>query len=51
MVLPKREADSKAVAIIAREIVSCAILMPIVDLMSDPDFWNKMLDEQVCSCH
>jgi sorting nexin-25 len=47
LVLEESERKSRAVMIIAREIVACAVLMPVVEMMSDPDFWNKILDEQV----
>ena len=45
--MPEREVDSLAVRIIAREIVACAVILPIIELVSDPDFWNRMIDEKV----
>ena len=47
LVLPEKERKSRAVLIIAREIVTSAVLMPVLEMLSDPDFWNRMLDEQV----
>ncbi|KAH8120047.1 PXA domain-containing protein [Phellopilus nigrolimitatus] len=39
------DANSKAVRIVAREIVACCVLAPITDLLSDPDFWNRTIDQ------
>ena len=47
LIMPEREVDSLAVRIIAREIVASAVILPIIDLVSDPDFWNRMIDEKV----
>jgi sorting nexin-25 len=47
LILPAKESRSRAVLIVAREIVTSAVLMPVLEMMSDPDFWNKMLDEKV----
>lgn len=49
LVMPEREIRSKAVAIVARELVACVILSPITDMIADPDFWNKMIDQTVTS--
>lgn len=46
VVLPQEERESETVVIIAREVVTCTILMPIVEMLADPDFWNRMLDQQ-----
>jgi sorting nexin-25 len=43
-ILPEAEAKSSAVRIVVREIVACSVLYPVVDMLSDPDFWNKMID-------
>lgn len=47
LIMPEREVDSGAVRIIVREIVACAVLLPIVELLSDPDFWNRIIDDKV----
>jgi sorting nexin-25 len=46
VVLPPEERGSETVMIIAREVVTCTILMPVVEMLADPDFWNRMLDQQ-----
>lgn len=47
LVLPEGEGESPSVSIMAREIVSCAVLLPILDQLSDPDLWNRIIDEKV----
>ncbi|KAH9932024.1 PhoX domain-containing protein [Epithele typhae] len=44
-ILPEKEANSRAVKLVVREIVACAVLFPIMEMMSDPDFWNRMIDQ------
>lgn len=46
VVLPREERGSETVMIIAREVITCTILLPIVEMLADPDFWNRMLDQQ-----
>jgi sorting nexin-25 len=46
-VLPEPEAHSKVIKIVVREIVGCAVLYPVMDLVADPDFWNRAIDEVV----
>ena len=49
-ILPEREANSPAVKIVVREIVACSVLYPIMEMLSDPDFWNRMIDQVVSGC-
>ncbi|TFK56618.1 PhoX domain-containing protein [Heliocybe sulcata] len=44
-ILPEKESNSRAVKIVVREIVACAVFYPIMEMLSDPDFWNRMIDE------
>lgn len=44
-VLPASEAQSRAVHVVTREIVACAVLYPVMEMLSDPDFWNKAIDQ------
>lgn len=46
-ILPEKEARSKAVKIVVREIIACSVLYPIMDMLADPDFWNQRIDEVV----
>jgi len=47
LVLPEKEVKSKTLKIVFREILACAVLFPVVEMLSDPDFWNKTIDEVV----
>jgi sorting nexin-25 len=49
-VLPDRDVLSKALRIVAREIVACSVLYPVMEMLTDPDFWNRAID-QVVSVH
>lgn len=44
-ILPEKEAQSRVVHVAVREIVACAIIYPIMEMLSDPDFWNKIVDQ------
>lgn len=46
LVLPEREVDSPAVRIMVREIVACAVVFPIIEMLSDPDFANRLIDDK-----
>ncbi|BGP30845.1 tRNA (guanine-N(7)-)-methyltransferase (tRNA(m7G46)-methyltransferase) [Rhodotorula toruloides] len=46
LVLPEREVDSPAVRIMVREIVACAVIFPIIEMLSDPDFANRLIDDK-----
>ncbi|KAF8641121.1 hypothetical protein AX17_000763 [Amanita inopinata Kibby_2008] len=43
-VLPEKESKSKALTIVVREILTCTVLYPVMDMISDPDFWNQSID-------
>ncbi|KAK5716410.1 tRNA (guanine-N(7)-)-methyltransferase (tRNA(m7G46)-methyltransferase) [Elasticomyces elasticus] len=42
-VLPANMQSSRAVTVLVREIVSCAVLGPIISMLCDPDFWNQQI--------
>jgi sorting nexin-25 len=44
-ILPEKEARSRAVHVAVREIVVCAVIYPVMEMLSDPDFWNKIVDQ------
>lgn len=46
-VLPETEGKSKALKIVAREIMACSVLYPVMEMLSDPDFWNRTIDQVV----
>ncbi|KAJ4266335.1 tRNA (guanine-N(7)-)-methyltransferase (tRNA(m7G46)-methyltransferase) [Fusarium torreyae] len=43
-ILPENMISSRAVSIIIREIVGCAVLTPVVQLLSEPDTWNQLME-------
>ncbi|KAL2371863.1 intermediate filament protein [Blastomyces gilchristii SLH14081] len=42
--LPEGLMNSRAVAVLIREIVTCAVLYPLMSLLSDPDTWNQLME-------
>ncbi|GAA6050922.1 hypothetical protein JCM3770_002539 [Rhodotorula araucariae] len=46
LVVPEREMESAAVRVMVREIVACAVLLPVFELLSDPDWYNRMIDDK-----
>ncbi|OAX77562.1 hypothetical protein ACJ72_08138, partial [Emergomyces africanus] len=42
--LPERLMSSRAVAVLIREMVTCAVLYPLLSLLSDPDTWNQLME-------
>ncbi|KAF8346965.1 PhoX domain-containing protein [Amanita rubescens] len=43
-IFPENGAQSRALTIVVREILVCTVLYPVVDMLSDPDFWNQSID-------
>jgi sorting nexin-25 len=43
-ILPEKVLASRAVATIIREIVACAVLSPVMQMLSDPDTWNQLME-------
>lgn len=46
-ILPEQDYESEAVRIMVREIVACAVMIPILETLCDPDFWNRLIDDKV----
>jgi sorting nexin-25 len=42
--LPDNLLTSRSVSVLIREIVACAVLLPVITLLSDPDTWNQILE-------
>lgn len=47
LILPPEDAGSRAVHVAAREIVTVSILVPLLEMFGDPDFWNRTIDQFV----
>ena len=43
-ILPNSMIKSRAVSVLIREITSCAILAPLMQMLSDPDTWNQLME-------
>lgn len=48
-ILPKAEASSRLASTLLREVFSCALLQPLVEAFSDPDFCNQTFDSAIDS--
>ena len=46
-VLPESILSSRAVLVLVKEIVSCAVLAPAMQMLSDPDTWNQIMEAYV----
>ena len=42
--LPDSFLGSRPVASIVREIVACSVLFPVMQMLSDPDTWNQLME-------
>jgi sorting nexin-25 len=47
LVMPEKEAKSRAVVVLVREIIACAVLYPVMNLLADPDVWNQLIEHMV----
>jgi sorting nexin-25 len=43
-VLPENLLTSRAVSTLIREITSCAVMFPVMQILSDPDTWNQLME-------
>jgi sorting nexin-25 len=43
-VLPENMLASRAVSILVREITACAVMFPVMQMLSDPDTWNQLME-------
>ena len=49
LLMPEKEAKSRAVLVLVREIVACAVLYPVMKLLADPDVWNQLIEHMAAS--
>ena len=50
-VLPESMIRSRAVSVLIKEIVSCAVLAPLMQMLSNPDTWNQFMEAYVFFQH
>jgi sorting nexin-25 len=43
-VMPRSMTTSPAVNVLIKEIVACAILAPVMQILADPDTWNQLME-------
>ncbi|KAF2034844.1 hypothetical protein EK21DRAFT_55251 [Setomelanomma holmii] len=43
-VMPPNMTTSSAVNVLIKEIVACAVLSPVMQMLSDPDTWNQLME-------
>jgi sorting nexin-25 len=43
-VMPRNMTTSPAVNVLIKEIVACAILAPVMQILADPDTWNQLME-------
>ncbi|ETN46904.1 uncharacterized protein HMPREF1541_01093 [Cyphellophora europaea CBS 101466] len=43
-VVPEDVMRSRAVSVLLKEIVACAVLLPLIQLLKDPDTWNQIVE-------
>jgi len=43
-ILPETVLSSRAVSVLINEIVSCAVFAPLMQMLSDPDTWNQLME-------
>jgi sorting nexin-25 len=51
LLLPQNVIASRAVQVLIKELVACAVLSPVMQLLSDPDTWNQVMEAYVCRIH
>ncbi|KAF8867249.1 hypothetical protein BDZ45DRAFT_609494 [Acephala macrosclerotiorum] len=42
--LPESVLASRAVGVLIQELVTCAVLAPVMGMLSDPDTWNQLME-------
>ncbi|KAJ4353418.1 tRNA (guanine-N(7)-)-methyltransferase (tRNA(m7G46)-methyltransferase) [Didymosphaeria variabile] len=43
-VMPQNMTTSPAVNVLIKEIVACAVLSPVMQMLADPDTWNQLME-------
>lgn len=46
-ILPPNMTTSPAVNVLIKEIVACAVLSPVMQMLADPDTWNQLMEGYV----
>ncbi|KAF1965539.1 intermediate filament protein-like protein [Bimuria novae-zelandiae CBS 107.79] len=43
-IMPRNTTTSPAVNVLIKEIVACAVLSPVMQMLADPDTWNQLME-------
>lgn len=46
-ILPENVLESGAVTVLVKELVACAVLFPVIQMLSEPDTWNQIMEGYV----
>ncbi|KAI8447266.1 PXA domain-containing protein [Phakopsora pachyrhizi] len=46
LILPKLEGKSETVQVLLTEILTCSVVGPVIEILSDSDFWNRLVEER-----
>jgi sorting nexin-25 len=46
-IMPRNMTTSPAVTVLIKEIVACAVLSPVMQMLADPDTWNQLMEGYV----
>ena len=47
MILPENLIGSRIVSVLLKEILACAVVAPLMQILSDPDVWNQLIEVYV----
>lgn len=50
-IMPQNMTTSPAVNVLIKEIVACAVLSPVMQMLADPDTWNQMMEGYASPIH
>lgn len=48
-ILPGNVTGSRVVGVLVKELVACAVLSPVMQLLAEPDTWNQLMEAYVSS--
>ncbi|KAA1137982.1 Intermediate filament protein, variant 2 [Puccinia graminis f. sp. tritici] len=46
LILPPSESKSVAVKSLVVELLACCVITPVIEMLSDSDFWNNLIEER-----
>ena len=43
-IAPQKEIKSRVVVCLMREILTCKVIQPVIEMLADPDYWNQTIE-------